>query len=53
MDFADGYSADVLDAATLENKSKSSSPISISSLLDAVADDLKTLNKNLKTVSTY
>lgn len=53
MDFADGYSADVLDASTLENKSKSSSPISISSLLDAVADDLKTLNKNLKTVSTY
>ncbi|XXG67755.1 hypothetical protein AAC387_Pa06g1023 [Persea americana] len=41
---------DVLDAATLENKSKSSSPISISSLLDAVADDLKTLNKNLKTI---
>lgn len=53
MDFSDGYSADVLDAATLEDKSKSSSPISISSLLDAVADDLKTLNKNLKTVSTY
>lgn len=52
MNFSDGYSADVLDAATLEDKSKSSSPISISSLLDAVADDLKTLNKNLKSVST-
>lgn len=54
MDFSGGYSADVRDSApTLEGRLKSNSPISVSSLLEAVADDLKTLNKNLKSVSNY
>lgn len=37
-------------ASAVEGKSKSSSLISASSLLDTVTDDLKTLNKNLKTI---
>eukprot|EP00268_Persea_americana_P069093 TRINITY_DN9748_c0_g2_i5.p1 TRINITY_DN9748_c0_g2~~TRINITY_DN9748_c0_g2_i5.p1 ORF type:complete len:416 (-),score=64.38 TRINITY_DN9748_c0_g2_i5:204-1451(-) len=42
---------DIRDSAsTLKVKPKSSSPISVSSLLEAVAGDLKTLNNNLKTI---
>ncbi|XP_077229850.1 solanesyl-diphosphate synthase 2, chloroplastic-like [Tasmannia lanceolata] len=36
--------------STLHVKSKSSSPISVSSLLEVVGDDLQTLNQNLKTI---
>ncbi|KAF8408947.1 hypothetical protein HHK36_005017 [Tetracentron sinense] len=37
-------------ASLLDVKSKPSSPISVSSLLEVVADDLQTLNKNLQSI---